>query len=242
MIDETDPLDPDSDDDGIKDGDETGSDPLDPDTDKDGVTDGQEIQDGTDPNDACSLELDSQTIIENMLLWENQDCDGDGILNGFEVYMDTDDDGIEDFLDSDDDGDGIKTNDEDSDPNKDGDPVDAIDSDFNGTPDYLEYNYSNGNSEDIEVYNVVTANGDGIHDVLTIRNIEKYSNNKVTLFDRLGNIVFEVEGYGTTQDKTFNGQYQSNGKLLPAGVYYYAIQINDGKSSSVKKGYLYLKR
>ncbi len=50
----TDPLDSDSDDDGLSDGDEVltvGTDPLDPDTDSDGVSDFDEVEAGTDPND-----------------------------------------------------------------------------------------------------------------------------------------------------------------------------------------------
>lgn len=54
----TDPADPDTDDDGLTDGDEififaTG--PLNPDNDGDGVLDGDEINNGTDPNDPSSL-------------------------------------------------------------------------------------------------------------------------------------------------------------------------------------------
>ena len=58
----TDPLDPDTDDDGLLDGvetntgtfvdaNDTGTDPLNPDTDGDGVSDGVEVSQGTDPND-----------------------------------------------------------------------------------------------------------------------------------------------------------------------------------------------
>ncbi|WP_205712525.1 cell wall-binding repeat-containing protein, partial [Euzebya rosea] len=48
----TDPLDPDTDDDGLTDGEEVndhGTDPLDPDTDDGGTTDGVEVMDGTEP-------------------------------------------------------------------------------------------------------------------------------------------------------------------------------------------------
>jgi hypothetical protein len=53
----TDPLDADSDDDGLSDGDEVnvhGTDPLDADTDDDGLDDGIEVMFGTDPLDADS--------------------------------------------------------------------------------------------------------------------------------------------------------------------------------------------
>ncbi len=62
----TDPLNPDSDMDGLKDGAEVlayGTDPLDPDTDKGGVSDGHEvIEDGTDPLDA-SDDLQKFTLL-----------------------------------------------------------------------------------------------------------------------------------------------------------------------------------
>ena len=102
----TDPFDPDTDDDGLTDGDEVeihGTDPLDPDTDDDGLNDGDEIAAGTDPFDS--------------------DTDDDGLTDGDEVHVygtdpldpDTDDDGLIDGLevslgldpldpDSDDDG------------------------------------------------------------------------------------------------------------------------------------------
>jgi CSLREA domain-containing protein len=51
---------------------------------------------------------------------------------------DTDGDGIPNELDPDDDGDGIPTALENADPNGDGDPRDALDSDRDGQPDYLD--------------------------------------------------------------------------------------------------------
>lgn len=74
----------------------------------------------------------------------DDDDDGDGILTIYEskdengIPLDTDGDGNVDFLDNDDDGDGILTIDENADPNGDGNPSDALDSDGNGIPDYLQ--------------------------------------------------------------------------------------------------------
>ena len=52
-------------------------------------------------------------------------------------YLDALTDGS-DFADADDDGDGIPTIEEAPDPNGDGDPVDARDTDGDGTPDWLD--------------------------------------------------------------------------------------------------------
>ncbi|WP_282069604.1 gliding motility-associated C-terminal domain-containing protein, partial [Olleya namhaensis] len=57
------------------------TDPIDPDTDGDGVTDGQEALDGTDPNDACDYLVASVTLIID----SGADCDMDGLLDVEEV-------------------------------------------------------------------------------------------------------------------------------------------------------------
>ena len=67
--------------------------------------------------------------------------------------------------------DGIETRDEDV--NGDGDFAND-DTDGDGIPNYLDPDLGETDDDEIEVFNVVTPNGDGIHDVLTIRNIENY--------------------------------------------------------------------
>ncbi|WP_299114574.1 DUF6252 family protein [uncultured Winogradskyella sp.] len=74
----------------------------------------------------------------------DDDDDDDGILTMYEAVdmdgnpVDTDGDGDVDYLDDDDDGDGILTINENADPNGDGNPDDALDSDGDGVPDYLQ--------------------------------------------------------------------------------------------------------
>ncbi|WP_179313529.1 DUF6252 family protein [Winogradskyella undariae] len=74
----------------------------------------------------------------------DDDDDGDGVLTIFEAKdadgnpIDTDGDGDFDYLDADDDGDLILTINESSDPNGDGNPDDAVDTDNDGIPDYLQ--------------------------------------------------------------------------------------------------------
>ena len=99
---------------------------LDDDDDGDGVPTNLEI--GDTDGDAIPNYLDD-------------DDDGDSILSIFEDAvggLNTDGDALPNYLDDDDDGDGALTIDENPDPDGDGDPADAIDSDMDGTPDYLQ--------------------------------------------------------------------------------------------------------
>ncbi len=107
----TDPLDPDTDDDGLTDGEEVntyGTDPLDADTDDDGLTDPGEINthatDPLDPDtDDDGLE-DGPEVNTHDTDPLDADTDDDGLEDGPEVNMhgtdplvaDTDDDGLED--------------------------------------------------------------------------------------------------------------------------------------------------
>lgn len=96
----------------------------------------------------------------------------------------------------------------------------------------------NGESS-IEIFNAVSAGGDGKNDFFRIENIELYANNKVTIFNRWGDRVFEMNGYDNAQ-KSFNGTSNLNGnnKLSP-GTFFYSIELGDG--SKKKTGYLVLK-
>lgn len=73
----------------------------------------------------------------------DDDDDGDDLCDvaegsGFNPPRDTDGDGMPDFRDDDDDNDGIPTSAEGADPNGDCDPSDAVDSDGDLIPDYLD--------------------------------------------------------------------------------------------------------
>ena len=69
--------------------------------------------------------------------------------------------------------------------------------------------------------NAFTPNGDGINDTWHIKFLDSYQNCTVNIYNRLGQKVFYANGYGTPWDGT------SQGAALPAGVYYYIIQLNN---------------
>ncbi|KAI9549360.1 hypothetical protein GHT06_003726 [Daphnia sinensis] len=71
------------------------------DSDGDGVPNAQEILDGTDPNDPCDYDIDSQDLDAVSDEWKNADCDNDGLTNAEELVLGTDP------LNPDSDGDGV---------------------------------------------------------------------------------------------------------------------------------------
>ncbi len=71
--------------------------------------------------------------------------------------------------------------------------------------------------------NTFTPNGDGINEVWTIEYLDTYPNNRVQVFTRTGQLVFESKGYRTPWDGKFNG------KPLPFDTYYYIVEPESGR-------------
>jgi gliding motility-associated-like protein len=70
--------------------------------------------------------------------------------------------------------------------------------------------------------NTFTPNNDGINDVWVIKNLPKYTNAKIQVFNRYGQIVFESIGYNKPWDGTVKGS------ALPMGTYYYVVEPGSG--------------
>jgi gliding motility-associated-like protein len=93
-------------------------------------------------------------------------------------------------------------------------------------------------NEGIEIYNAVSANDDDKNPYFRIDNLELLEpNNTVTIYNRWGSKVFEVENY--SEANAFKGLNQ-NGNELPSGTYFYKIFLNS--SGLTRTGYLMLKR
>jgi gliding motility-associated-like protein len=69
--------------------------------------------------------------------------------------------------------------------------------------------------------NTFTPNGDGVNDSWEITGLNTYTNCLATAYNRYGVMVFQSKGYS----KPWDGLY--NGKSLPAGTYYYIIDLNN---------------
>ena len=224
------------------------------DCDGDGVSNNQETVDRTNLLDPCSLVVAHQTLTPSTA-WLTSDCDGDGVTNGQEIVDGTDVNVACDsnpihvtlelsqaFLDGDCDNDGLLNGEEIG-----SNPTNPNDFDNNNIPDYLEFNNHATSEDDLEIYNVVTPNGNGDNDVFVIRNIQMYPNNTVTIFNRWGIIVYDVDSYGQ-DNKFFKGISEGRSTMrkleeLPIGTYFYTIRyVNSQGVQKERSGYLYLNK
>lgn len=167
----------------------------------------------------------------------------DEIDNPFGQLPNTDNDDESDYRDTDDDDDGIETIDEDLD--EDGNYAND-DSDEDGIPNYLDSDLGE-QAETIEVFNVITPNGDGVHDVLQISGLENYPNNTIKVYNRWGVSVFTTKAYDT-QGNVFDGTSQGRVTVdqdnkLPVGTYFYIIDYEEPNGGMKQlSGYLYINR
>lgn len=70
---------------------------------------------------------------------------------------------------------------------------------------------------------IITPNGDGFNDELYFDGLEFFSDSKLMIYNRWGNIVFEANGYQYRSDRLFDGT--RNGERLPADTYYYVLTV-----------------
>lgn len=216
-VENTNQLDTDSDGDG---------DACDDDDDADGILDindncplianvDQADNDGDGIGDPCDEDDDNDGVLD-----VNDNCP----ITANPDQLDNDLDGIGDICDEDDDNDGI---------------IDTQDNcPFSFNPDQRDIdNDGEGDvcDEDILVSEAITPNGDGINDTWNIVNIDLYPDAIVSVYNRSGNEVFKAVGY----TNNWNGTYDDRSERLPAGPYYYQIDLA-GDGSIDFNGWIYI--
>ena len=85
---------------------------------------------------------------------------------------------------------------------------------------------------------VFTPNNDGQNDTFVIPGIELYPNNKLTVYNRWGNIVYQKSGYLNEWDGYSNVTKVGNSPL-PIGTYFYLLNYGNQQH---KTGFVYLDR
>jgi len=93
--------------------------------------------------------------------------------------------------------------------------------------------------QEVLVHAALSPNGDGVNDVLKIDGIEAYPENKLTILNRAGVIIFNTNGYNNST-KVFDG-HASNGTMQLPGTYFYTFEYRDGQQTKRKTGYIIIK-
>jgi len=86
---------------------------------------------------------------------------------------------------------------------------------------------------DIKIPNVFTPNGDGVNDIFEIRGIDKYAENRLTIVNRWGNMVYQKNNYLN----------EWNGNSLLDATYFYVLEVKSITGNwKALKGYVTLAR
>jgi gliding motility-associated-like protein len=93
-------------------------------------------------------------------------------------------------------------------------------------------------STNIIVYNGLTPNDDGINDNLIIKNIHRYPDNNLYVFNRWGLEVFSTKGYSNSNP--WDGRFKN--KVLPDGSYFYVLEIHVNGKKRKLSGFLEINR
>jgi len=92
----------------------------------------------------------------------------------------------------------------------------------------------------VQVHQGLSPNGDGINDFLQIDNISQYPDNKLTIMNRNGQLIYETQGYDNSS-KAFDGHSNKNGQMQLPGTYFYQLDYIVSGILKHKTGFLVLK-
>ncbi len=84
----------------------------------------------------------------------------------------------------------------------------------------------------------ISPNGDLENDFLVIPCIERFSDNRIKIYNRYGALIYEANNYNNTWDGRANRGIPKSSGLLPVGTYFYILEING--IAKPLQGYVYL--
>ena len=93
---------------------------------------------------------------------------------------------------------------------------------------------------DVLVYNGLSDNADGNNDRFLIDCIEQFPNNRVSLYNNDGVLVFQKNSYRNENAFMFNGSNATRGNSTLYGTYFYVVELGNGKKPLA--GYLEILR
>ena len=96
---------------------------------------------------------------------------------------------------------------------------------------------------DLEIYTAMSPNDDGKNDFFRIDGLGRFPENKISIYNRWGVLVYSKNNYHIDQENSgFRGISEGRTTInkdnkLPVGTYYYVLELKNSKNRS---GYLYI--
>lgn len=88
---------------------------------------------------------------------------------------------------------------------------------------------------------LISPNEDDVNDALVFEGLELYRKNKLTVFNRWGNIVFKATNYKNNWEAISNGRATIKAsKKLPVGTYFYTLEFGNDSINNSRKGWIYI--
>lgn len=110
-----------------------------------------------------------------------------------------------------------------------------------GNTSFCHFNITVSKMEiEIDIAKVVTPDGNGINDNWILANIENFKDNKVSIVDRWGGLIFTGNSYDN-QNVVWRGTNRS-GTPVPTGTYFYTISVRFESENFEKSGFIELIR
>ncbi|MEO9852447.1 MAG: gliding motility-associated C-terminal domain-containing protein, partial [Reichenbachiella sp.] len=100
---------------------------------------------------------------------------------------------------------------------------------------------------DIEIFNGISDNGDGMNDYFRISCADRFPANSIKIYTRSGTLVYQTSGYeDDLNGNVFTGKRNTGlgggSDGLPSGTYFYIFDKGEGGDDDVYQGYLELVR
>lgn len=90
---------------------------------------------------------------------------------------------------------------------------------------------------------LMSPNDDSTNDALVFEGLEQFKRNTLTIFNRWGNSVLEVEGYNNDWVGISEGRATVNkNEKLPAGTYFYVLNFGNDQLDRKLTGWVYISR
>lgn len=89
--------------------------------------------------------------------------------------------------------------------------------------------------------NFFSPNADGKNDAFEIKGIERYPNNKVTIYNRWGNLIYSKTNYQNDWNGSSNVSNSTGKERLPSSTYFIVVDLGEETNQKPYTGYVELR-